>query len=123
MLLEFVKKTQYEKISEKLLKEPEIRFVGILDWMGNLMVGDFRKDTAPLKDESERSKMFIEAVLRVRTRQEFDYNMGSVEYAAARRKKVVTMTFQLEDGVLFISTNYDIDIDKTARKIMKIINI
>jgi len=46
--------------------------------------------------------------------------MGSVEYAAARRKKVVTITFQLEDGILFISTNYNIDVDKTARKIMKI---
>lgn len=86
-LQEFIEKTQFQKICKKLLEEPEIRFAGIIDWMGNLMVGDFRKDVIPLKDESERKKMFMEAVLRVRTRQEFDYNMGSVEYAAARRKK------------------------------------
>lgn len=123
VLQEFYKKTEYLKISKKLLQEPKVRFVGVIDWMGNLVIGNFRKGITPLKDESERCKMFIEAVLRVRTRQEFDYNMGTVEYAAARRKKVVTITFQLDDGILFISTDYDVDIDKISRKIMKIVGI
>ena len=116
----FIQKTHHQKICEKLLQEPEIRFAGVLDWMGNLIAGDFKKGISPLKDESEQRKMFIEAVLRVRIRQEFDYNMGPVEYAAARRKKVVTMTFQLDEVILFVSTNYEIDIDTTARKIRKI---
>lgn len=54
--------------------------------MGNLIVGDFKSGISPLKDENERKKMFVEAVLRIRTRQDFDDNLGPVEYAAARRK-------------------------------------
>lgn len=123
MLLQKSTQTEYHKICEKLLQEPEIRFAGIIDWMGNLVAGNFKKGVTPLKDEYELRKMFIEVVLRVRIRQEFDYNMGSVEYAAARRRKVVTMTFLLDNGVLFISTNYEIDIDKTARKIIEISRI
>jgi hypothetical protein len=52
---------------------------------------------------------------------DFDGNLGSVEYAAARRKNVVTMTIPFEDKVLFISTEPTVDIDQTARKILDLL--
>ena len=110
----------YHKICDLLTKEPEIRFAGFLDFMGNLDIGKFREDVEPLKNEDERKKMFIEAVLRIRTRQEFDENLGPVKYAAARRDKVVTLTFLVDDKVLFVSADPNVDIDLTARKILKI---
>jgi hypothetical protein len=100
---------------ELLLKEPEIRFAGFLDMMGNLVEGSFSDGIKPL---NQRKKMFVEAVLRIRTRQDFDENLGPVEYAAARRKNVVTMTFLYDDKVLFVSAEPNVDIDKTAQKIM-----
>jgi hypothetical protein len=104
-----------------LLQEQEIRFAGLLNPMGNLVAGGFKKGVEPLKDESERKKMFIEAVLRVRTRQDFDDNLGPVRYAASRRDLVIMMTFPIANNhVLFISATPDVDIDKTAKKIMKI---
>jgi len=112
-----------ESLNEKcelIVKEPEIRFAGFLDMMGNLVTGSFSDGIKPLKNEDERKKMFIEAVLRVRTRQDFDENLGSVEYAAARRKNVVAFTFLYDDKVLFISAEPDVDIDKTAQKIMSL---
>ena len=109
-----------QETCEKLLKEPEIRFAGVLDPMGNLIAGGFRSDVQPLKDEAERKKLFLEVVLRQRTREEFDYNLGPVEYAAARRKNVVIMVFPLGKNVLFISTEKNIEIDPTAKKILNI---
>ena len=111
----------YQLKRDLLAKEAEIRFAGFLDFMGNMVVGRFREDVTPLKNEDERKKMFIEAVLRIRTRQEFDENLGRVEYAAARRTNVVTLTFLVDDMVLFVSAEPDVDIDKTARKILKVI--
>lgn len=111
--------SSYQQKCDLLTKESEIRFAGFLDFMGNLVVGQFREDVMPLKNEDERKKMFIEAVLRIRTRQEFDKNLGQVEYAAARRTNVVTFTFLVDDRVLFVSTDPDVDIDVTARKILK----
>jgi hypothetical protein len=106
-----------------LLKEPEIRFAGFLDMMGNLVVGSFREGVEPLKNENERKKMFIEAVLRIRTRQDFDENLGPVTYAAARRKNVVTFTFLIDDKVLFVSAEPNVDIDKTANKILNLCSV
>ena len=106
---------------QSILKLPEIRFAGFLDYMGNLIVGDFKPGVSPLKDEYERKKMFIEAVLRIRTRQDFDDNLGPVEYAAARRKNVVTMTIPFEKNILFVTSEPDVDIDKTAKKILELL--
>lgn len=111
----------YQEKCDLLAREPEIRFAGFLDLMGNLVTGKFREDVKPLKNEDERKKMFIEAVLRIRTRQEFDENLGQVEYAAARRTNVVTLTFLVEDKVLFVSAEPNVDIDVTARKILSLI--
>ena len=113
-------KTDQQKC-QLILELPEIRFAGLLDYMGNLIVGDFKPGISPLKDEYERKKMFVEAVLRIRTRQDFDDNLGPVEYAAARRKNVVTMTVPFEDKVLFVAAEPDVDIDKTASKVIKIL--
>ena len=104
-----------------VLELPEIRFVGFLDYMGNLIAGDFKPGLSPLKDENERKKMFVEAVLRIRTRQDFDDNLGPVEYASARRKNVVTMTVPFKDNVLFVAAEPGVDIDKTARKILDLL--
>lgn len=106
---------------QSLLELPEIRFVGFLDYMGNLIVGEFKQGLSPMKEESERKKMFVEAVLRIRTRQDFDDKLGPVEYASARRKNVVTMTIPFEDRVLFVSAEPDSDIDKTAKKILHLL--
>ena len=106
---------------KSILELPEIRFVGFLDYMGNLIAGDFKLGLSPMKDENERKKMFVEAVLRIRTRQDFDDKLGPVEYASARRKNVVTMTVPFKDKVLFVSAEPNSDIDKTARKILDLL--
>ena len=110
----------YKKKCDLLLQIPDIRFAGLIDPMGNLIAGGFRPDVEPLKDESERKKFFMEAVLRQKTREEFDHNLGEVEYAAARRKNVIIISFPVEKNLLLISAEPHQEIDKTAKKIKDI---
>jgi len=117
---------EYQLYSHKcnlLLQEPEIRFAGFLDAMGNLIAGEFKDNVTPLHDESERRKLHIETVLGMKTTQEFDYDLGSVDYIATRRKKVITFTFTLDDRVLFVSNEPNVNIEKTAQKIIQICGI
>jgi len=106
-----------------LFEESEIRFAGFLDPMDNLIDGGFKEGVIPFHDESERQKLYIETVLGIKTTQEFDYDLGSVDYVAARRKKVITFTFTLNDKVLFVSVEPNVEIEKTAQKIIKICGI
>ncbi|WP_342399211.1 hypothetical protein [Nitrosopumilus piranensis] len=45
-----------------------------------------------------------------------------MEYTAARRKNVVTMTIPLKDHILFIAAASDVLIDSTARKILDLLS-
>jgi hypothetical protein len=114
---------KYQRIYEELLKEPKIRFIGFIDYMGNLLIGGFRKGVTPLKEESERHKIFLEVAIRVRTREDFDPDVGPVKYAASRRSRVVMMTFPLVNKILFVSIEPDVEIDTMAKKIIKICGI
>jgi len=49
-LTDGLKFPKYQIKCEELLKIPEIRFAGFVDYMGNLILGDFRIGISPLKD-------------------------------------------------------------------------
>ncbi|MFY9299687.1 MAG: DUF6659 family protein [Candidatus Nitrosotenuis sp.] len=109
----------FEQKCRALLEFPEIKFAGVINKMGKLVAGGFKKDMTPPDDPAERQKMYMELVLRVSMRKEFDYSLGPVKYSASRREKAVMMSFPIGSNVLLISANTDVDLDKTAKKIMK----
>jgi hypothetical protein len=110
---------KYQKQCEKILSEPEIRFAGIVSEMGRLIAGGFKKGIVPLEDDSERQKLFMELALRVATRREFDSSMGRVKYSAARREKVVMMSFPLKNCILMVVAEPQVNIDRLAYRIIK----
>lgn len=114
---------QYEEKCQSLLKEPEIRFAGLISHMGHLVAGGMKQGITPLEDEADMRKLYMELILRVSTRKEFDYSLGEVEYSASRRKNAVVISFPIGNKVLLISANTDINIDETAKKIKKISGI
>jgi len=91
--------------------------------MGKLVAGCFKPSIKPLEDDAERQKMYMELALRVSMRQEFDYSLGPVKYSASRRQKAVMMSFPINSNVLLISVEPTIDIDQTAKKVMKIMGL
>lgn len=113
----------FEQKCQNLLKEPEIRFAGLINPMGHLVAGGMKEGMKPLEDDADMRKLYMELILRVSTRQEFDQSLGEVEYSASRRKKAVVMSFPIDNKVLLVSANTDVDIDATAKKIKKIAGI
>ena len=110
----------YNQKCNLLLQIPELRFAGFLDPMGNLIAGGFKQGVTPLHDESERQKLYMELALRVSTREEFDYCLGPVKYSASRREKAVMLSVPFNKKILLVSAEPNVDIDKTATKIMTI---
>ena len=113
----------YEEKCQSLLKEPEIRFAGLINHMGHLVAGGMKKGITPLEDEADMRKLYMELILRVSTRKEFDYSLGPVEYSASRREKAVMLSFPIDNKVMLVSAETDVNIDETAKKIKKICGI
>jgi hypothetical protein len=113
----------FEQKCLNLLKEPEIRFAGLISPMGHLVAGGMKKGLKQLEDDADMRKLYMELILRVSTRQEFDQSLGVVDYSASRRAKAVIMSFPIGNNVLLISANTNVNIDETANKVKKIAGI
>jgi len=115
---------EFEKFQEKcdrLLEQEEIRFAGLINDVGRLVVGDFKEGIMPLADNTEMQKMYMELALRVAMRKEFDYTLGDVKYCASRREKAVMISIPIDNNILLVSAETHADIDKLGNKMMKII--
>ncbi|MEX0855290.1 MAG: DUF6659 family protein [Nitrosopumilaceae archaeon] len=112
----------YDDKCKKLLEEDEIRFAGIINEVGTLVSGGFKKEITPLEEDKAKLKSFMEFVAKVSIRKEYDQTLGPINYLAARRDKAVLVSFPfpVSKFVLLISANPSVDIEKLATKVVGI---
>ncbi len=112
----------YDDKCKKLLEEEEIRFAGIINEVGTLVSGGFKKEIIPLEDDEAKLKSFMEFVSKVSIRKEYDESLGRINYLAARRDKAVLVSFPfpVSKFVLLISANPSVDIERLATRVVDI---
>ncbi|HXG14353.1 MAG TPA: DUF6659 family protein [Candidatus Nitrosotenuis sp.] len=112
----------YDKKCKKLCEEKEIRFAGIVDENGKLVAGGFKKGLVPLERDEQRLEEFMRFVSQISLLKSFDDTLGPTCYIAARREKVILISFPfpLSKILLLISAEPTIDIEKLASHIVNI---
>lgn len=106
----------------KLLQDENIRFAGIIDESGNLISGGFKEGLTPLEDNEVRLKSFMEFISKITIRTDYDLSLGPINYLAARRDKVVLISFPfpISSILLLVSANPSVDIEQLARKVVDV---
>lgn len=109
----------YESKCLKLLEENAIRFAGIIDEKGQLVAGGFKKEIDPLEGDENKLHQFMEFASSISLRKEFDKTLGPINYLAARRDKLVLISFPfpVSKFVLLISAEPTVEIEKIAKKV------
>ncbi|HXG74687.1 MAG: DUF6659 family protein [Candidatus Nitrosotenuis sp.] len=112
----------YDKKCKKLCEENEIRFAGIVDENGKLVAGGFKVGLVPLERDEQRLEEFMRFVSQVSLLKSFDDTLGPTCYIAARREKVILISFPfpLSKILLLISAEPTIDIEKLAAHVVNI---
>ncbi|MDH5430348.1 MAG: hypothetical protein OEW78_00490 [Nitrosopumilus sp.] len=105
------------RISDILL-EPEIRFCGLIDNTGELIVGDMKAGVVPFENDARRKQMFQELAHRVANRTGFDANLGRVKYSSSRREKVVMMSIPIGKYIILVIAEPSVNIDRLGWKII-----
>ena len=117
------KTRDYQSICEQIKKlDNKIRFAGVINERGKLIEGGMRDGIQALSSAKDDEMLFMELVLRVKMRQEFDTQLGPVKFAMALRDKVLEMSFLIDNYVLFVVSESDVDYGVVPRKILEIIN-
>ena len=61
-----------ENLCNKLCNEPKIRFCGVINPLGRLVIGGFRDGIKPLENEDQRQMLYIQSYLEMSMKGEFD---------------------------------------------------
>lgn len=106
----------------ELLKQPEIRFAGIVDKAGKLISGGFKEGLIPHEGDETRLQSFLEFVSKASIRKEYDESLGPINYLAARRDKAVLVSFPfpITQILLLISAEPSANIENLAKKVVSI---
>jgi hypothetical protein len=112
----------YDEKCSRILKEPEIRFAGIVDKDGKLIAGGFKEGLTPYEDDKTRLHSFFEFVSKASIRKEYDESLGPINYIAARRDKTVLVSFPfpITQVLLLISAEPSAHIENLAKKVVEI---
>lgn len=112
----------YDEKCKILLKEPEIRFAGIINKEGKLVLGGFKEGIVPYENDETKLQAFYNFVSKASIRKEFDESLGPINYIAARRDKAVLVSFPfpISQIALLISAEPNIDIENLAKKVVEI---
>ena len=78
---------------DDILLDSEIRFCGLIDPKGELIVGGFASNIVPMLNDKQRRQLYQELAHRVANRQGFDADLGRVKYSASRRENAVMLSF------------------------------
>lgn len=113
----------YQGICDQIHKlDPKIRFAGIINERGRLIEGGMKSELTTFSSAKDDEMLFMELVLRVKMRQEFDTQLGKVKFAMALRDKVLEMSFPVDKHVLFVVSESDVDFGVLPKKIIQIIS-
>lgn len=112
----------YESKCTQLTQENEIRFAGIIDESGKLVAGGFKAGIIPLENNETKLDDFMEFASRVSLRKEFDKTLGPINYLAARRDRLVLISFPfpISRFILLISADPSVDIEKLAKRVVSV---
>ena len=112
----------YDEKCKILLKEPEIRFAGIINKEGRLVLGGFKDGLIPYENDETKLQAFFNFVSKASIRKEFDESLGPLNYIAARRDKAVLVSFPfpISQILLLISAEPSINIETLAKKVVGI---
>jgi hypothetical protein len=109
----------FERLCDNIFElSSNIRFVGIINGMGDLVAGGMREGVQTMEDRENSSKLYLEFLLRSEMRKDQDAEFGKTVYSFSEREKIKFAVFPLlRNHLLMVSmekreSNHDGIIEK-----------
>ncbi len=106
-----------EEACKKILETPKIRFVGVLDKMGNRIAGDFKEGITSYLEDKENRMMYVQLTLEYLMRKDFDQGLGPIDYIASRRGKVTMISIPTKEYLILISAQRDVNVEDVIKQV------
>jgi hypothetical protein len=101
--------------------DEKIRFVGIIDQMGKLVVGNMKNGLPSLERDDGSIRLYLGYAINNILRRDFDNVFGKVLYTFSEREKIKLLTVPIDNYLLLVSIDKLSDHVKLINKIMDVI--
>lgn len=117
----------FDEACNSLLVNKKLRYIGILDKMGNLIFEKEQQGITSLMSDKKSRSLYIQSVLEILLQKDFDEQIGSLKYDVSHRTKLDMITIPVFDHVILVSVepkeNTDLIANNAIRIFGKILNI
>jgi len=105
-----------DKACLKLSDEDKVRHVGVINALGHLVAGGLRKGTDSLLSDSQVRMLYMQMQLDFNMRKEMDDVLGSIDYIASRRKKLLVISIPVGENLVLITAEPNADDKKIIKR-------
>jgi hypothetical protein len=109
--------TSLENSCNMVLSLPKIRFVGVLDNMGNKIAGNFKEGVTSYLEDKEDRMMYVQLTFEYLMRKDFDKKLGPIDYIVSQRKKIVLISIPTRNYLVLISAEREVDVHDIIREV------
>lgn len=120
VVLSSEKMEHLDSLCDKTLEIKGVRFIAIIDKLGNKISGGFKKNIKPLIPRNKAQMHYMQLCLDISMRKDFQKNLGDLECVIAERKKANIICIPFKKHFLMISTDKYLNSKTAISKINKI---
>jgi Family of unknown function (DUF6659) len=104
----------YQKIIDTIFELNDgIRYAGLIDETGSLIVGGMRHGIDSIVDQPSEELYLTHTALRKSMRERFDDTMGRARFVYVEREKLSLLTFYLDKKMLLITLEPNLESQNT----------
>ena len=115
-VLESFQVSRLETDCNLILSHSGVKFVGVINYLGNLIAGGFKKGTTPLGSENTRRMMYMQLRLDLSMRQEYDELFGPVDYVISKRGKITKISMPVNKHMIILIIKNGINYESVIKK-------
>ena len=100
----------------KLSEDEKVSHVGVINRLGHLVAGGFKKGIKPLIDDEKVRMVYMQMQLDFNMRQELDEILGPIDYIASRRTNQLIISVPIGENLVLITAEPDADDKRIIKK-------
>lgn len=98
-----MKECDFDESCQSILNNKSIRFAGVIDNMGNLVSGGFKRDVHSLIPDKSSRIMYTHQALDYAMKKDFDDTLGKIEYMASKRENTLMIGIPFGNYLILVS--------------------
>jgi len=103
-----------------ILEYNGVKFVGVINYLGNLIAGGFKKGITPMGNENMRRMMYMQLKLDLNMREDYDELFGPVDYVVSKREKITKISIPVKKHMIVLITDKGINYKSVIKKTINV---